>query len=79
MSEQPKIPLNADSFNALVDAWHKSMVAVVMVLPPGPRQGAITNVARLAAIAEQQGQVLQETLLIDLHRKLRKWDLDQPP
>jgi len=70
MSEQPKIPLNNDSFNALVDAWHASMLAVVMALPPEQRGDVVSNVARLAKNFEAKGLLLEETLLIDLHQLL---------
>lgn len=55
MSEQPKIPLNTESFNALVDAWQGSMLALVTTLSPAHRQAVTANVARLAKLCEARG------------------------
>lgn len=65
-----EVPLDAKAFNALVDAWSASMLALVMTMPPAQQAAMRSNLARLAANFERQGLTLQETLLIDLHRLL---------
>lgn len=68
MSNEAPMPLNAESMNAIVNALGALVFATVRQLPED-RQAAFANdLARLAQLEEQRGDLSTETLLMDLHR-----------
>lgn len=71
MSEQNSIPLNADSLNAIVNALGALVFATVRQLPADRQEAFATDLARLARNEEQQGNLMTETLLLDMHRAAR--------
>lgn len=71
MSEQNTIPLNAESMNAVVDAIGALVFATVRQLPADRREAFAIDLARLARNEERQGNLMTETLLLDMHRAAR--------
>lgn len=71
MSEQNSIPLNADSLNAIVNALGALVFATVRQLPADRQDAFATDLARLAHNEERQGNLMTETLLLDMHRAAR--------
>jgi hypothetical protein len=71
MSEQNSIPLNADSLNAIVNALGALVFATVQQLPADRQEAFATDLARLARTEERQGNLMTETLLLDMHRAAR--------
>ncbi|WP_294261541.1 hypothetical protein [uncultured Comamonas sp.] len=68
MSNEAPMPMNAESMNAIVNALGALVFATVRQLPED-RQAAFANdLARLAQLEEQRGDLSTETLLMDLHR-----------
>jgi len=66
-----KLPLDADTVNALFDALGATVMSLAQTLPPAQRAAFASNLARLAAAAEQAGRPTLETMLIDLHAAAR--------
>jgi uncharacterized protein (DUF4213/DUF364 family) len=71
MSEQNSIPLNADSLNAIVNALGALVFATVRQLPTDRQEAFAIDLARLARNEERQGNLMTETLLLDMHRAAR--------
>ncbi|APE48590.1 hypothetical protein BO996_12410 [Delftia sp. HK171] len=71
MSEQNSIPLNADSLNAIVNALGALVFATVRQLPADRQEAFAIDLARLARNEERQGNLMTETLLLDMHRAAR--------
>lgn len=71
MREQNSIPLNADSLNAIVNALGALVFATVRQLPADRQEAFATDLARLARNEERQGNLMTETLLLDMHRAAR--------
>lgn len=68
MSNEAPMPLNAESMNAIVNALGALVFATVRQLPAENQAAFANDLARLAQLEEQRGDLSTETLLMDLHR-----------
>lgn len=68
MSNEAPMPLNAESMNAIVNALGALVFATVRQLPEDKQAAFANDLARLAQLEEQRGDLSTETLLMDLHR-----------
>lgn len=66
-----KFKADAQTMSALVRALGAIVISLTPTMTPQQRATFADNLARLAANAERHGDVLLETLLIDLHRAAR--------
>ena len=62
------MPMNAESMNAIVNALGALVFATVRQLPEDKQAAFANDLARLAQLEEQRGDLSTETLLMDLHR-----------
>lgn len=63
-----KLPLSADTINALSQAMGALVFATVRRLPPEQREAFCEDLASMAKMAEAAGKSALEALLIDLYR-----------
>lgn len=68
MSNESPMPMNAESMNAIVNALGALVFATVRQLPAENQAAFANDLARLAQLEEQRGDLSTETLLMDLHR-----------
>ena len=68
MSNEAPMPMNAESMNAIVSALGALVFATVRQLPEDKQAAFANDLARLAQLEEQRGDLSTETLLMDLHR-----------
>ena len=68
MSNEAPMPMNAESMNAIVNALGALVFATVRQLPEDKQAAFANDLARLAQLEEQRGDLATETLLMDLHR-----------
>lgn len=68
MSNEAPMPMNAESMNAIVNALGALVFATVRQLPEDKQAAFANDLARLAQLEEQRGDLSTETLLMDLHR-----------
>jgi len=66
-----KLPFNANTIDALINALGAVVFATVRQLPPAQQEAFANDLARLAANAERQGKTTDETILIDLQNAAR--------
>lgn len=62
---------DAETMNALISAMGALTMCMTRQMTPAQRAGFADDLARLAKNAEQSGDALLETLLIDMHRAAR--------
>jgi hypothetical protein len=67
----PQIKADSATMNAIVDAMGALAMVLTHRLPAEQRETMANDLARLARKAEEQGNTLLETLLIDLQRAVR--------
>ncbi len=65
---EPRIPLNAESINALYDAIGALVFATAMQLSPEQRRAFSQQLARLAQSKNASGATLAGTCLLDFAR-----------
>lgn len=68
MSNTTPLPLDANTANAIVTALGAVVFATVRALPPEQRAAFASDLARLAANEEKQGEAASQAILQDLHR-----------
>lgn len=66
-----RFPANAQTMNAIVSSVGALAMCLARQLTPEQRDGLATDLAKLAANAEKNGDTTLETLLIDMHRAIR--------
>lgn len=71
MSNDTRLPLNAETANAIVNALGALVIATVRALPEQQRQAFADDLARLAKNEDLHGDATTETILLDLHRAAR--------
>ena len=62
---------DAQTLNAITSAMGAIVMCITARLTPEQRDGVANDLARLAAMAEKNGDTALETLLIDLQRAAR--------
>lgn len=62
---------DATTMNAIVSAMGALTICLTRQMTPEQKAGFANDLARLAKNAEQAGDTVLETLLIDLHRAAR--------
>ena len=65
------LTLDSKTVNAMTAAMGAIVMCITASLSPEQRAGIASNLARLAAQAERNGDTVLETLLIDLHQAAR--------
>lgn len=63
---------DAETMTAMVEAMHALAKAFTEVLPPEQQQKVANSLALDAQEAEQAGDLILETLLIDLHTTVKE-------
>ena len=63
---------DADTMTAIVEAMHALALAITQVLTVEQRQGIAHSLAWQAQEAEEAGDLILETLLIDLHTTVKE-------
>ncbi len=71
MNERGQLPANAETMNALVDAFGALSLVLLAHLPSDARTHAANQFAKFAKSAEARGELTLETFLMDLHRAAR--------
>lgn len=72
MTDTPKgFAVDADTMTAIVEAMHALAKATAEVLTPDQQQRIAASLAWQAQEAEQAGDLILETLLIDLHSTVK--------
>lgn len=66
-----KLPVNADTLNAMFNAMASVVFAAVRQQPPDRQQAFAQDLAGLAKNAEKRGATTEEMFLIDLHAMAR--------
>lgn len=69
MSE--KFGVNANTVNAIVSSIGALAMVLTRQLTDQQREAVCSDLSRLAALAERNGDTALETMLIDLHRSVR--------
>jgi hypothetical protein len=62
---------DAKTLNAMTSAMGAIVMCITGRMAPEQKAGVAEDFARLAAMAERNGDTVLETLLIDLHRAAR--------
>lgn len=66
-----KLPVNADTMNAMINAMGAIVFAVVRQLPADKQAAFANDLAGMAKAAEKRGATVEETILIDLQNAAR--------
>lgn len=68
MNEDNKLPMNADTLNAMVDAMGALTMCLAKQLSPQQKAGLAQDLARLSAQMHATGNVASGRLLSDISR-----------